>query len=133
MSYHDHKKFIHKRYEEYKKIGYVECPAFNCEKVYFLKRGFRHLIWKGVKLRTVDEQIERINLLKYVPLILKTSKFFKDFNKNNIENNTGVIIDFWSFSQIHNGIEIIVLVRQIGDKPKHFFSVMKRDKKHKTP
>lgn len=133
MEYVDHTKFIHTRYEEYKKIGCVECPAFNNEKIYFLKRGFRHLIWKGVKLRTVDEQIERINLLKYVPFILKTSKFFKDFNKNNIENNKGIKIDFWSFSQIHNGIEIIVLVRQINNKTKHFFSVMKRDKKHKTP
>jgi hypothetical protein len=133
MDIKSHKELIHKYYEEYKQIGYVECPAFDHEKIYFLKRGFRHLIWKGVKLRSLDEQIDRLGLLKYAPIIIRTSKYYKDFNKNEISRSEEMSVNFWSFLQIHNGIEIIVLIRQINDKPKHFFSVMKRGKKHKTP
>ena len=91
-------------------------------------------MWKGVNLREVEEQIERINLLTYAPSILKSSKAFKDFNKNKILGNRGnAIVNFWSFMQEINAVKIIVLVRQINDGPKHFFSVMKKDEKHKTP
>ncbi len=38
----DQKDLIKRHYEEYKKIGYIECPAFGNEKIYFKKKGFRH-------------------------------------------------------------------------------------------
>ncbi len=134
MDISSHKSYIKVAYEKYKKINYVECPAFTNEKVYFLKRGFRHLIWKGTKLRDIDEQIDRLSLLRYVPDILKSSNHFKDFNKNKLHNQqTGTRVNFWSFSGEYNQIKITVVIRQINDGPKHFFSVMRRHKKHKTP
>ena len=133
MEYKEYREFVKESYESYKKIEYVECPAFNCEKVFFLKRGFRHLIWKGTKLRSIEEQMERLSLLKYADVIIKTSQNFKDFNKNKILYKSNSKIDFWSFNKVLNNDEIIVVVRQIQGNPKHFFSIMKRDKKHKTP
>lgn len=117
----DHKDLIKKAKEEYRKIGYVECPAFDNEKVYFNRHGFRHLIRKGKKLREIDEQIERIKLLKYAQLIIENSYEFKDFNKNNFRDTA----DFWSLVYYINKTKITVIIRQIKGGHKHFFSIMK--------
>jgi hypothetical protein len=123
-----HRLLIKKAKKEYKKIGFVKCPAFNNERVYFTRHGFHHLIRKGKRLRKIDEQIKRLGLLKYAPLIISSSKGFKDFNKNKELNNEKIkkSADFWSLSQIFNKIEIIVVIRQIKGSNKHFFSIMKR-------
>lgn len=129
MDIDSHKKLIKEYYEAYKKIGYIECPAFNYERIYFLKRGFRHLIWKGTNLRDISDQIERLNLLQYVPNILKSIKSSKDLNENHIFNPIGnTKVNFWSISYKNNQLQITVVIRQINDGPKHFFSVMKRYK-----
>jgi hypothetical protein len=120
---HDH--LINKYYCEYKNIGSVPCPALGGEYVYFLKRGFRHLIWKGNKLRERKEQIIRFELIKYAPTILRSSSSFKDYNKNNIADKE---VNFWSFTGKVGNDTVIVLVRQIRSGPKHFFSIMKRDR-----
>ncbi len=130
MNFESHKKFIKESHEEYKKIGYVVCPAFNNERIYFNKKGFRHLIWKGTKLRDVSDQVKRITFLKYAPRILSSSYSFKDFDKNKYDNPS---VHFWSFIKIINSIKIVVLIRQVKDGPKHFYSIMERDEKHKAP
>ncbi len=117
----DHKKLIKKARDEYRKIGYVECPAFDGEKVYFNRYGFRHLIRKGKKLREIDEQLERLALLKHAEAIIRNSRNFKDFNKNNI----GESADFWSLVHYINKTKITVIIRQIKGGHKHFFSIMK--------
>lgn len=126
MDVENHKKFIKNSYEEYKKIRYVECPAFANEKVYFNQDGFRHLIRKGKKLREIKDQVKRLNLLKYVSKVISESKKFKDYNKNKPINPSEVHneANFWSLIKIHDNIKIIVIVRQIKDNNKHFFSVM---------
>ncbi len=133
MYLESHRNFIKKCYEEYKKIGYVKCPAFGYEKVYFNRHGFRHLIRKGKKFREINEQIERLNLLKYASMVIDSSKHFKDYNKNKMLaiKDQDESADFWSFIKIHNNVKIIAVVRQIKNGPKHFFSIMY--KKHKRP
>ncbi len=129
MDFRNHKDFIKIYYIKYKKIGYVKCPAFNYEKVYFNKHGFRHIIRKGKKFREISEQIERLNLLKYAPIIIASSKNIKDYNKNSTSANNKdqyKTADFWSFLQIHDDIKIIVVIRQVKDGPKHFFSIMRK-------
>jgi hypothetical protein len=128
MYLHSHKEFVKKVYEEYKKIGYVECPAFPNEKIYFNQNGFRHLLRKGKKLREISAQVERLNLLKYVAKIINTSQSYVDYNKNKKDNplDQTKTSDFWSFKQRHDGLEIIVIIRQAKRGYKHFFSVMQK-------
>ncbi|MES3031276.1 MAG: hypothetical protein V4697_02580 [Patescibacteria group bacterium] len=121
MDIERHKQFIKKHYAEYKKIGHVECPAFDGEKVYFNRHGFRHLVRKGHYLRDIEEQIERLQLLVHAPSVVGSSKKFRDFNKNKSEGNA----NFWSFIQTHQDIKIIVVVRQMKGGTKHFFSIMR--------
>ncbi len=74
MLQEDHKEFIKKAKEEYKKIGYVECPAFGGEKVYFTNKGFNHLIFRDGKFRSKSDQKRRLSLLKNVINIVKKAK-----------------------------------------------------------
>jgi len=118
----NHKLFIKKAKEEYKKIGHVECPAFDNKKVIFNNYGFNHLIRKGQELRPIEIQIERINLTKkYATQILKSSynymTYLKDVDK---DNHTAY---FWSFISKKDGLNIRVVVRQLENGPKHFFSI----------
>ena len=50
------KEYIKEAKEEYKNIGYVECPAFGGESVYFNNYGFKHLVYKGKNPRETTSQ-----------------------------------------------------------------------------
>lgn len=117
----DWKEYLSKRRSEYAQIGYVECPVFPNEKIYFTQSGFRHLIGKQRKMRDRNEQIKRITFLQYAPGVLKRSTKFST-NFTNIAEN-GIKVSFWSFEGKVNGISLVVIVRQIDSQPKHFFSI----------
>ncbi len=132
MLQNEHKDFIKEAREEYKKIGYVECPAFSGERIYFNRHGFRHLIWKDKDYREISEQVYRLSLLKYAPYILSNAKEFNDFNKNKVFKYQDNLVNFWSFADVVDNMKIIVVVRELAGKGKHFFSIMTKGK-HKSP
>ena len=117
------KKYIKEKHLEYKKIGYVECPAFGNEKVYFNKHGFTHLIRKKGKVRNHAEQLRRINLLKYASIILSRVQDIVSYSKN-IEY--GLPCYFWIFHMEVDLRKIRIVVRQLGEGRRHFFSIMDR-------
>ncbi len=122
MKNESHKEFIKRSYEEYKKLGYVECPAFNFEKVYFNRHGFNHLIRKGEDLRPVHEQVRRIKLLSFALKILSKVNKIQKCTYNEINNYPAF---FWTFNVSIESIEIRLIVRQLGkDGKKHFYSIM---------
>ena len=110
-------------------IGSVTCPAFNYERVYFNKYGFDHLIWKGKKMRSMDQQRKRICLSKKAPDILRKSEKYETYRILERASNSKAMISmahFWSFIQKDNAVTVIVIVRQTNNGSKHFFSVMDR-------
>jgi hypothetical protein len=119
----DFKEFIACKYGEYKSIGHIICPALNNEKIYFTRAGFTHLIRKEKTPREKSEQIKRLTLLAFVPGIIKRANryitYFKDTNKKDIRMQT------WSLQEKVNGVDITVIIRQIDNHPKHFFSVFR--------
>jgi hypothetical protein len=113
--------FVKKAKELYKEIGYIRCPAFNNEKIYFNQKGFKHLIMKNGSYRTRSQQIRRLTLIPYLILIISSVKEIHSYR-----NSFG--IEFWSISKIIDESLIIVVIRQNNKtKPKLFLSVM--DKK----
>jgi hypothetical protein len=121
----DHKKFIKKSYEEYKKLGHVECPAFGGEKIYFNKYGFNHLIRKGEDLRPIDEQVRRIKLIPNASIILSKVDKIQKCTCNVVD---GYPAFFWPFNGTIDSINIRVIVRQLGNNGrKHFYSIMNED------
>jgi hypothetical protein len=117
----EHQEFIRKAKKEYRKIGYVECPAFDDEKIYFTSAGFNHLLRKGRKAREKAEQYERMLLMKFAPRIIKSSKKFIKSNHSIIKNKPDA--HFWSLMSVVNGQKLTVIIRQLDKHPKHFFSI----------
>jgi hypothetical protein len=113
-----HKIIVKKAKEEYKRIGKIKCPAFDNELIHFNQKGFRHLLMKTGKYRTISEQARRLNLIPKIMSVISTASNFYSYRKD-------FGIDFWSISKVIDGVLIIVVIRQDGvDKPKYFLSVM---------
>lgn len=125
MSPEEFKLFLIKAKNDYKKIGYIECPAFNGERVYFTSAGFIHLIRKDKILRPMKEQIRRLNLMKIVnKIVTNNQKYFE----HTLLNNKKPPAQFWSLVIDNNDVYVKVVIRQIGNGNKHFFSVMDKTK-----
>jgi len=119
----------------YKTISSVPCPAFSDEPVHFNKDGFNHLIRKGRLPRTSIEIRKRLALLSEVPGILKSCDSYDTYRLHTSTEGIN-ISEFWSLSAKREDEKIIVVIRQIGNGTKHFFSVMSDDlslKSTKTP
>ena len=119
-----YKEFIRKSKDYYKNIGYIECPAFNNERIYLTNRGFNHLIKKDRKYRSKVEQIRRLVLIPYIVDILKNNSNYNTYRITNRENS---IASFWSFKKKIDNRIIIVVVCQINKEPKIFISVMDKN------
>ena len=116
------KDFIKLAKEEYKKIGYVECPAFSGEKVYFNHYGLDHLIFKGRIPRPKDQVIERFNLLNYAKNIIKNTKTVYDEERRTKGQSHAY---FWTIKHSLRTINIRIILRRLNDGTLHFFSIMK--------
>ncbi len=110
--------------ERYMQVGRVWCPALDTH-VSFNRIGFKHLIRKHSERRTKKEQIRRFSLLAYAGSTL-TAK-----NIHMIYRQKDERMRFWAFLGEFDGVAIKLIVRQIGDKQKHFFSIF-HDKQKST-
>ena len=107
----------------YKEIGNVQCPILNNEIIYFSDIGFRHLVYKGKWRRKIRDQIRRFRILRYAKDVVRLST---KYTYKNIPTETR-IVHFWSIRTTFDGFIIIMIIRQIDNGRKHFFSIM--DKK----
>jgi len=121
-----HKQFIKKSEEDYKKIGYVKCPAFSNEEIHFNKIGFNHLLWKGKKMRAMEEQIRRISLIPKAVRIISTSITCTHYRETIrvLGNGSISLAKFWSISTNTEGVHIRIIIRQTNNGRKYFLSVM---------
>ncbi len=117
------KNYLKFEKEKYNKIGYVKCPAFDNEKVYFNHYGIDHLIYKNGVPRSQNTVEGRFHLLKFVPKIIEGVKSI-DKEEKRIRNKSYAY--FWTIKQKIYGENIRIILRRLGNEGKlHFFSVMK--------
>jgi len=109
-----HGEFIRKARQEYRAIGFILCPAFGNQPVYFTRKGFKHLVFKDGSYRPINDQKRRMNLLCKAFYILRSGKSFFS------------MVHLWSFAKEYDDKEVIVVVEQIDKRPKIFLSVMDR-------
>lgn len=109
------KLFTERVRNEYKKIKYVECPAFQNEKVFFNDKGFHHLIRKGRVPRSNSDKIRRLHLFRYASNIIKSADKFEKYSSIGKTH-------FWSIcrSEVNDGELIIVIIQQIEGEPRIF-------------
>lgn len=112
----------------------IQCPALGNEFVYFTSEGFNHLVYKEAKKpRPERVQMMRFDMLKKARFILETSTTFQEYEegfesvvleKHGKRVRENVVVCLWGFIAIVRKFRIKVVVRQIGNGNKHFYSVI---------
>jgi len=95
--------------------GRVWCDALN-DDIGFNNLGLKHLVRKRGILRPKREQKRRFALLPHAKRMLKDKNIPVVHEKNN---NT----QFWIFTEKKRGKKVTLIVRQVGNGKKHFFSI----------
>lgn len=117
----------------YKNLDTISCPYFG-EKVFFNAKGLEHLKFKRKNhSRIIDDQFIRFKLLSLAPKILKLSKtiqgisnrkIFESLRSNNRNEYKMVFAEYFEFIAVIDGIRTRVIVKQIENSPKYFWSII---------
>ena len=105
----------------YKTLMSIQSSPFGGAWVVFNNIGFKHLIRKA-KVRTQKEQMKRFALLYEVPEVLQDPH--AAFVSYRIDKSRNSRVQYWAIQREKNGVKIKVIVRQVGNGKKHFYSVM---------
>lgn len=106
----------------YKEMGMIKCPVLADALIVFTNAGFNHLLRKGRKARTPIDQARRLRLLKFVRGIILDPRALCEERRalDSLSRN----VCFWGLTLTLGGRSVTVVIRQVEDGPKHFFSVM---------
>jgi len=116
----------------YKEIGRLFCPVFN-EPVVFNSEGFNHLIYKKGGERAKDDQITKLKLLPLAQEIVKITATYQEYDEGLIyvqkkrfkkKVNESVKVRYWGLVAIIRNCRVKVIIRQVGNGQKHFYSVI---------
>ena len=109
--------------------GSIDCPAFNFEKISFNAKGINHLLFKGDRSQRDKKRIEtNIRLLPNAIFLLEKTTFWQEESQYEKDKK---VYKFWAFEAVINKRRIKVIIRQIGNGKKHFWSVIPAWRKNK--
>src|SRR3989338_432410 len=122
----ENQTFIDEAKRIYYQVSSTICPAFGGQVVVFNYHGFYHLMFKHGKPRSLSDRMRRMRLFERVIPILKTAQTFSKYYSGPNRNNASSFIHSWTFTRFENKKRIRIIIRQIDNGNKHFFSVMDR-------
>ncbi len=117
----------------YKKIGRINCPALYNETVYFNSEGFNHLVYKKKAERSKNDQVTKFKLLPIAKEIVSISTTFQEYDEGLIEITRKrfkkrvketALVKYWGLVAIIKNKKVKVIMRQVSNGQKHFFSVI---------
>ena len=114
-----YKNQIKKIFDSNKEIA---CPAFPNEKITFNAKGINHLIYKGSRSHREQSRIE--TNIRLLPSAIKVLKVMVYPQEETSYTREGVKYKFWTFEAVVDNRRIKVIVRQVGNGKKHFWSVI---------
>jgi hypothetical protein len=118
----NHDKLKKQARDFFDKNKQIKCPAFPKEKINFNSKGINHLFYKGARSERNIKEIEtRVFLLPRVKTLLEKMPIPQEEDWYEMGSTK---ISFWAFEGVVEGRRIKVVVRQIGDGKKHFWSVI---------
>ncbi len=126
MNTHQWISFLLERKRGYKRIGFIKCASLNNMVVYFNSIGFNHLIHKRPP-RSREDQIYRLNLIPYATNIIEDKNLSIVYRSLNIK---GKLVHYWGLEKIFGNKSIRVVIRQVGNGRKHFYSIMEHTSKN---
>lgn len=100
----------------------VSCPAFSGERIVFNAKGINHLIYKGNRSRREEARI--LTNIRLLPGAIKVLKLMPYWQEESGYIKEEVSYKFWTFEAVVDDRRIKVIVRQIGNGRKHFWSVI---------
>jgi len=112
---------LHRAEKFYKSLMSVRSSHMDDGWVVFNNVGFKHLIRKA-KLRNQNEQTKRFALLHEVPKVLQDPH--AAVVSYRIDKSKNLPVQYWAIQRKKGGVKIKVIVRQVGNGKKHFYSVM---------
>lgn len=118
----DHKESARHFFKTHKSVN---CPAFPGEKVHFNSKGLSHLFYKGsakTSSRPEQESSVRVNLLPHALKLLNKMPFPQE--ESVLTDFKGRICKYYAFEAVIDNHRIKVIVRQVGNGQKHFWSVI---------
>jgi len=117
----------------YKSLSSVYCPYFD-EKVNFNTKGLDHIKFKDWnKTRPRKDQFMRLKLLYLTPEVIKKSHTLQGYSKTKemerIKRNSRwekvmKTIYYYEFIAILENIRVRVIIKQVSDGEKHFWSII---------
>jgi hypothetical protein len=111
--------FLKQCKHEYYSIGLIVCAAQGSEKIYFDNAGFNHLLRKGRKFRSIQDQKRRFGLLKRATRIIRASKMLS-YREVKTDNR---IVEYWALCEITKRKKVTVIMRRVNNGRTHFYSV----------
>jgi len=100
----------------------VNCPAFSKEKIIFNAKGINHLIYKGSRSRREISRIE--TNIRLLPGAIKVLKVMPLAQEEMFYVRENIKYQFWTFEAVIDNRRIKVIIRQVGNGKKHFWSVI---------
>lgn len=117
----------------YKTLGRVYCPYFK-EEVSFNAKGLEHLKFKQKNFaRSLPDQYIRFKILKFAPEVLKLTKtvqgvseqkVFELIRSNQRNEHKMANAMYYEFVAILDRTRVRVVVKQVGNAPKYFWSII---------
>ncbi len=118
----------------YQTIGAIHCPALNNELVRFTAEGFNHLIFKGRRReRSKNDQITKFKLLTKAKTVLELTTTYQEYDESYTTTrkkrfkktvDETATVKYWGFVAIIQNFRVKIIVRQIGNGQKQFWSVI---------
>lgn len=110
----------------YQAIGSVACPGLGGEQVRFNRQGWAHILRKR-RRRPRREQYARLSLIPLAARILANPAPCIEYRE--MTSRTGQAVRYWAFAESVDARRIKVVVRQVGNGDKHFYSIFAANKK----
>lgn len=117
----------------YKTLGKVYCP-YSKEEVSFNAKGLEHLKFKQKNFaRSLSDQYIRFKILKLAPEILKLTKTIQGVSEQKVfelvrsnQRNEHKMVNamYYEFVAILDRTRVRVVVKQVGNAPKYFWSII---------
>lgn len=118
----------------YNQKEHVRCPALDNEIVHFTSEGFNHLVYKGDRSeRDKSVQILKFNLFSKAIEIIAISTTHQEYDEGmkNIKKKKhkriifeSATVKYWGLVAIIRSTRVKVIIRQVGNGQKHFWSVI---------
>lgn len=109
----------------FKKYRSISCPAFPKEAVVFNSKGLSHLFYKGAEKTSTRSPLEsevRVKLLPHAIEVLKCMPLPQE--ESSLVDKKGKVCRYWAFEAVVHNRRVKVIVRQVGNGKKHFWSVI---------